>query len=299
MQTRQLRYFLDIAETQHLTQSAQNLFVTQSTLSHGLRQLEEQMGIKLFDRIGRGLKLSQAGAKFRVYAARALQEIETGRMALADLSGLQSGTLTVGVIPTFLQTLVPVTVARFSSIYPRLRVVVRNLRAGPIEEMLVGGQLDVGIAFLPTEREDLETEPLIEERMQLMVRRAHPLASRRSLALKSLTGVPLAMLPRAFSTRRLIDDNLREAGVTPLVQVEMESVEGLIEVSRWGDLACIVPELAARQALDMHTVQLHSPQILRQAGILWRRGAGRSRAAVEFAAMLQSADRSRPVQRPA
>ena len=104
MEIRQLRYFLDIAHTEHLTLSAQKLFVTQSTLSHGLRQLEEELGIKLFNRLGRGLKLSQAGAVFRVYAGRALQEIEAGRMALADMTGLQSGTLTMGVIPTFLNT---------------------------------------------------------------------------------------------------------------------------------------------------------------------------------------------------
>ena len=290
MEIRQLRYFLDIAETQHLTQSAQNLFVTQSTLSHGLRQLEDELGSPLFDRLGRGLRLSQAGAAFRVYAARALQEIEAGRMALADMAGLQSGTLTVGVIPTFLHTLVPSTVAAFSSAYPRVNVVVRDLLAGPIEELLVEGRLDVGIAFYPTEREDIETEPLFAEHLQLVVNRTHPLAGRRRLALKALAQVPLAMLPRAFATRRLIDDSLRQAGVAPLVRVEMESVEGLIEVCRWGDLACIVPERAALQAPDMHAVQLHSPQMLRHAGILWRRGAGRSQAALEFAALLRPAD---------
>ena len=85
MEIRQLRYFLDIAQTEHLTQSAHNLFVTQSTLSHGLRQLEQELGVDLFDRVGRRLRLSQAGLAFRVYAARALHEIEAGRMALADL----------------------------------------------------------------------------------------------------------------------------------------------------------------------------------------------------------------------
>lgn len=286
MEIRQLRYFLDIAETQHLTQSAQNLFVTQSTLSHGLRQLEEELGSPLFDRIGRGLRLSQAGATFRVYAARALQEIEAGRMALADMAQLQSGTLAVGVIPTFLRTLVPATVAAFSNAYPLVNVVVRDLRAGPIEELLVDGRLDVGIAFYPTERTEIETEPLFSESLQLVVNHDHPLAQQRTLSLNALAQVPLVMLPRAFTTRRLIDDSLRKAGVEPMVRVEMETVEGLIEVCRWGGLACIVPERAARQAADMHAVQLHSPEILRHAGILWRRGAGRSKAALEFAKLL-------------
>ena len=287
MEIRQLRYFLDIAQTEHLTQSAQNLFVTQSTLSHGLRQLEQELEIQLFDRLGRGLRLSQAGAAFRVHAARALQEIEAGRMALADMTSLQSGTLTVGVIPTFLHTLVPATVAAFSMLYPRVNIVVRDLRAGPIEEQLVEGQIDVGIAFYPAERDEIETEPLFKERMQLVVNRKHPLAHRRTLAVKDLARVPLAMLPRAFTTRRLIDDGLRRAGVVPEVRVEMESVEGLLDVCRWGDLASIAPERAARQASDLLAIDLHSPAMLRHAGILWRRGASRSRAALEFAALLR------------
>lgn len=287
MEIRQLRYFLDIAQTEHLTESAANLFVTQSTLSHGLRQLEDELGIRLFDRLGRGLKLSQAGAVFRLHAGRALQEIEAGRMALADMTGLQAGTLTVGVIPTFLNTLVPATVTAFSMKYPKVRLIVRDLRAGPIEEQLLAGELDVGVAFYPTEHEDIETEALFEESMQLVVNRAHPLSARKSLKVKALASVPLALLTRAFATRRLIDATLHQAGVTPLLRVEMESVESLIAACRYGDLACIVPERAARLAPDLHVIDLTAPKMVRHAGILWRRGASRSKAALEFVALLK------------
>lgn len=287
MEIRQIRYFLEIAQTEHLTQAAQQLFVTQSTLSHGLRQLEQELGVALFDRVGRGLRLSQAGWAFRTYAARALQEIEAGRMALADLGALQSGVLTVGVIPTFLHTLVPSAVAAFSAAYPGVSVVVRELRAGPIEEQLVEGQLDVGLAFYPTERPDIDTEPLFEERMQLVVNRAHPLAGVRMLPLQALAELPLAMLPRAFTTRRLIDACLEQAGVGVQVRVEMESVEGLIDVCRWGGLACIAPERAAQRAGDVCAIDLDSPAMVRHAGILWRKGASRSKASVEFATLLR------------
>jgi LysR family cyn operon transcriptional activator len=123
---RQLRYFLNIAQTEHLTTSAENLFVSQSTLSHGLLQL----GTQLFERLGRRLKLSQAGAEFRVYASRVLKEIEASRMALADLSGLQSGKLTVGAFPTFLNTVVPATVAVFNRAHPKVTIAIpgRNAR---------------------------------------------------------------------------------------------------------------------------------------------------------------------------
>ena len=208
--------------------------------------------------------------------------------ALADLTGLRSGTLTVGVIPTFLDTLVPSAVAAFHLKYPGVNVVVRNLLAGPVEEQLVAGQIDVGISFHPTERQEIENEHLFSERMQLVVQRGHPLARRRSLPLQALATVPLAMLPRAFATRRLIDDALRNADVVPSVRVQMESVEALIDACRWGDLASIVPERAARRATDLQVISLHAPQIVRQAGILWRRGASRSTAALEFAALLKT-----------
>jgi len=288
MDVRQLRYFLDIAATEHLTQSAQNLFVTQSTLSHGLRQLEQELGVALFERLGRGLKLSQAGAEFRAYAARALRELEAGRMALADLAGLQAGRLTVGAFPTFFNTVVPATVAAFSRAYPKVVVEVRDLRAVPIEEQLLRGELDLGIAFHPTVHAEIETEPLFEERMLLVVAPSHPLAGRRTLGMARLAGLPLALLSRSFATRKLIDESLRKAGVSATVQVEMESVDALLRVCRFGDLATIVPERAVRQASGLHAIQL-TPQLVRHAGLLWRRGASRSAAAREFATLLRAA----------
>jgi LysR family cyn operon transcriptional activator len=286
MEIRQLRYFLDIAKTEHLTQSATNLFVTQSTLSHGLRQLEEELNMALFDRLGRGLKLSQAGAEFRVYATRALKEIEAGRMALADLSGLQSGKLTVGAIPTFLNTVIPATVARFSQSHPKVMVEVRDLRAGSIEIQLLQGELDLGISFQPTEHIEIETEPLFDELMLLVVGPEHPLSKFDTLPLAALMDVPLALLPRSFATRRLIDHSLRQAGVTPYVRVEMDSVEALLGVCLLGNLASIVPERAAYQMPALHSIALTDPEMVRHAGILWRHGSSRSKAAQAFAGLL-------------
>lgn len=238
MEIRQLRYFLDIAGTEHLTQSAENLFVTQSTLSHGLRQLEEELGVSLFDRLGRGLRLSQAGEEFRGYASRSLKEIEAGRMALAGLSELQFGKLTIGVFPTFLNTVVPATVAAFAKAHPQLTIEVKDLRAGPIEDLLVRGDLDMGIGFHPSKHTDIEVEPLFDERMVLVVGKTHPLADRRSISLRQLAGLPLALLPRSFATRGLIDISLRKAGVEPSVSVQMESVEALFRRLSFWESCC-------------------------------------------------------------
>ena len=290
MELRQLRYFLSVAETEHLTRSADALFVTQSTLSHGLRQLEAELGVPLFDRLGRGLRLSQAGHAFRDHAARALQELEAGRQAVADMSALQTGTLQVGVIPTFLTRFVPDAVAAFSARYPGVQLTVRDLRSGQIEELRIAGRLDLGIAFHPASREEIEAEPLFEERMHLVVHQGHPLARRQRLRLAELAGVPLALLPASFATRRLIDAAFAQAGVTPLVRVEMESVDALLQACRSGPLATIAAEHAALHAgPDMRAAVLTEPRTVRRAGLLWRRGASRSAAAREFVALLRPA----------
>ena len=290
MELRQRRYFLSVAETEHLTQSAQALCVTQSTLSHGLRQLEGELGMPLFDRVGRGLKLSQAGISFRAYAARALQELDAGRMALADMAGLQAGTLTVGVIPTFLTLFIPDVVAAFSAAYPGVQVMVRDLRSGQIEELLSAGQLDLGIAFHPAHREEIAAEPLFDERMHLVVHRSHPLAQRRSMGMRELADVPLALLPASFATRRLIDDAFAQAQTKPLVRVEMESVDALLLACRHAPLATIAAEHAALNAGDgMCAIALNEPGAVRRAGVLWRDGASRSAAAQEFVALLKPA----------
>lgn len=287
MEIRQLRYFLDIAQTEHLTTSAKQLYVTQSTLSHGLRQMEEALGVQLFDRVGRGLKLSQAGMVFKDYAARALQELEAGRMALADLASLQAGRLTVGVIPTFLHTVVPAVVAQFNARYPQIHVVLRELLAPEIESLLVGGDLDMGIAFHPAEAEGIASEPLFEERMQLVAHPEHPLAQNQTLALQQLDGVPLVLLSRRFATRRLLESHWQAAGVRPLVRVEMESVHSLIEACRWGpQLASVVPDRAAAQSGHGLRVIPIEPPLLRMASLLWNARISRSPAAQAFAQML-------------
>ena len=101
--------------------------------------------------------------------------------------------------------------------------------------------------------------------------------------MKDLAQVPLAMLPRAFATRRLVDDSLRAAGVVPQVRVEMESVEGLLDVCRWGDLACIAPERAARQAVICTPLNCAHPP---WCGTRAFCGAGALRAAAQLVAAL-------------
>src|SRR5882757_6169063 len=194
MELRHLRYFLRIAELNNLTRAAEQTFVTQSTLSHALRQLEDELGTPLFDRVGRNIRLTKAGQLFRDYAARAINEVGRGITALHEVRGLEGGTLNIGVIPIFSLPHVPHTVAAFAALHPKVRIVVQELRSRALEDMLAAGHLDLGIAFHPASRDEVESEYFFDERLVLVVGRAHPLAAKRVLPVNALDKFSLALL---------------------------------------------------------------------------------------------------------
>ncbi len=290
MLLRQLQYFLDLAETEHLTKTASNLFVTQSTISHGISQLENELGVQLFERIGRGLAISQAGMKFKPYAIKALDELSAGRMELLELTSLQKGLLTVGVIPTFLTSIIPLVVTKFTKMYPGIDISIRDMRADLIEEQLICASLDLGIAFHPTKRAEITADHLFDEKLVLLVGSDHKLAKLNVINIKDLANVPLCLLPKTYATRRLIDDSFKKAKVIPKISVEIESVNSLIETSSYGNLATIVPERAVPSVKKFQVIELKNPTPIRRAGILRRKGASTNRICTAFIDTLKTID---------
>jgi LysR family transcriptional regulator, cyn operon transcriptional activator len=287
MDIRQLTYFVDLAHTQHVGKSAARLFVTQSTLSHGLRQLEEDIGLQLFERVGRNIQLATSGKLFLAFASRALAELESGRMAMSDLSELKTGALRIGVIPTFLNELVAQAVAHFSERYQGISVAIESLRADEIERLLSEGRLDVGIAFFPAAREGIETDVLFGEKLLAVCAKTNMLSARNTISFRELAKHRLALLPQTYSTRRLIDSGFEKHGLKPRVCVQMESINGLLSACSKSTLVTVVPERAVAKSPHLHVLALTNPALLRQAGILWRKGASKSLAALTFVDVLK------------
>ncbi|HWI79236.1 MAG TPA: LysR substrate-binding domain-containing protein, partial [Ramlibacter sp.] len=202
---RQLQYFLAVAETLHFSKAAERVFVTQPTLSHQLAELEAQIGAPLFDRAGKNVRLTQAGEIFRAYAKRSLDEIEAGANALAELEGLRRGELRIGVTQSFVRRLMPPIIGEFLERHPAVHLRVSDLPAIQIERQLSEGLLDLGIAFAPSVLEDTELEPILEDRLLLVVRADHRLAGKAQVRMAELEGVALVLLSRDYSTRQLVD----------------------------------------------------------------------------------------------
>jgi LysR family cyn operon transcriptional activator len=287
MELRHLRYFLAIVELNNLSRAAEKMCVAQSTLSHALSQLEEELGIALFDRVGRNIRLTQAGRVFHECAARTCNEAIRAKRAMRDLNELDAGTFTLGAIPVFPLSFLPRAVSSFCQRYPKVRIVVQDLLAAELEEKLALGALDLGIAFHPASRNDVESEYLFSERLVLAVGRGHPFAQKHRVQWKTLDSIPLALLTPKFSTRILIEDAFRAASAQLRVAVEMDTTESLLAVAADGQLATIVPERAGAAFECINLIPITHPELSRKLGLLWPKGTGRTRVATTFAEMLK------------
>jgi LysR family transcriptional regulator, cyn operon transcriptional activator len=290
IELRHLRYFLAVAEAAHFTKAAAKLHITQPTLSHQIRQLEGQLNLPLFDRVGRRVKLTAAGELLLPHARRVLRELDEAQTALGELHGLKRGSLRVGIMQTVNACVIPEIVSRFSAANPGVRVTCSEMAVDEIESGLESGKLDLGISFMPATRATLEGERLFTEELVLVARAGHPLTQRRSVKIRELAAVPLVLLSSKYCTRQLIDRSLAEAKTQPEIRVEMNSIESILATIRQSDLASVLPLLAlCRGEERLATVPLTDPKPNRSVGLLWLRGAQRRAAAQAFATVAEQA----------
>jgi LysR family cyn operon transcriptional activator len=290
MEFRHLRYFLAVADALHFTKAAEGLHLSQPALSAQVKQLEQEVGVPLFDRLGRSVQLTRAGTIFREHAGRALREMELAQAAIAEEEGLQRGALTIGVVQTVNAYLIPEIVARFSTLHPQVSLKLDELSGPDIEAGVGSGSLDMGIGFVPVTSDRIESRSLFEEDFVLIASPRHRLAKRRQLALSALADESLILLPGIFCTRRLLDASFARVGVQPKVIVEMNSVEGIMATVLTSKLATVLPRLSL--GIGRHNVlrgiPLKNPTPRRGVGLLWKKGGYRSGAVKALAEQVQT-----------
>jgi LysR family cyn operon transcriptional activator len=282
MELRHLRYFVAIADAGTMARAAERVFVTQSTLSHQLAQLEDEVGCALFERIGRTLRLSDAGRELLGHARGALAQVEEGRRAVSNAQALATGSLRVGVIHTFVTGLIPQVAAAFVKAHPGVRLQVVELTAIEIEAQVADGALDLGVAFYPAASDAVMGEHLFEDVLRLAVPTSHALAQRATVRFGELAELPLAMLGPRYATRRMLDGHFRRAGVQPRIVVEIDSIDALQCVVEQGVAAAFLPGRSARRSARVRLLDVTHPKPVRPAGLVWRRSSYRSAAAVAF-----------------
>jgi LysR family cyn operon transcriptional activator len=289
MELRHLRYFDAIAETLNFTRAAERLHVTQSTLSHQIKQLEDELGTPLFHRGARQVRMTEAGEILRSHMTPALEQIDLGLQALRAPAESITASIRLGTTSSFNTRMVPGCVATLLNHYPGIQVTVEELSAGAIIKRLAGARIDLAVAYRPVGDSELWFEPLYNEELRLVVSMRHPLARRRRVRMVELHQVRMVLLSRQFLTRKLLDECFEQAGARPLVAAQMNSVGPMIELVRQTDLAGIIAETAVSQSADLRVIPLEDPTPIRTPGMMWHKGATRSPVLKHFAEIIRRA----------
>ncbi len=287
MELRHLRYFLAVAAHCHFRNAADELLVSQPTLSQQIKDLERELGAALFERVGRGVRLTQAGEAFRDYARRALAVLEEGQAVLNEFDDLLRGCLTVGVVQTVSTYLIPKVVARFASAHPQINLKVEELSATEVENGVLTGSLDVGISFAPTTHREFDVEKLFEEQLVLALHPDHPLSSRKRIRVSNLSTESFCLLDRSFCTRRLIEECFRDGQARLSIAVEMNSVAGIKATVEAGGPPTILPHLGVVSSPILKCVELQKPTPSRTLCILQCKGHAQIRARDMFVSELK------------
>lgn len=283
MLLRHLRYLLAVADHGGFTRAAEVLHVSQPTLSQQIRQLEETLGVSLFDRTSRTVRPTDAGLAYIECARRVLVELAAGKRALHDVKDLSRGTLRLAMAPTFMAYVLGPLVRDYIAQFPNIRLEIFELSMGDIEKGLVDDSLDIAVAFDQVRNADIESIPAFVETLGLMVGRAHPLYDcQEALTTDQLAELDFALLTPDFATRICIDEYFTRVKITPKVTIQVNSVNTLLEVIRNTAVATILPEPIATQDRALHKLALVDKAPQRGVSILRRKNNYHSAASVAF-----------------
>ena len=289
MELQQLRYFVAVADTGKFTAAAQDLHVAQPSISKQVRKLEDELGAVLFERRRTGVGLTDAGAILLPWAKRMLADLDGARSEVAGLATLERGRLSVGATPSLSTVLLPRVLAAFHSEHPGIRLTVVEAGSRDLVDRLAAGELDLALVILPVPREELfETTPLIREELVLAVARKHPLASRKTVRVGDLRGVPLVMFRDGYDLRSATIAACEQAGFHPTFAVEGAEMDGVLRMAAAGVGVAVVPRMVVEPGGPLVAVRLAQPTLSRSVGVAFRRDRHHSRAADAFVARLRA-----------
>ena len=292
MQLAQVEGFLEVARRANLSRAAETLYITQPALTARLRSLEAEVGSPLFRRGRRGMVLTDAGRVFLPYAERALRALQEGASAIERLP--LTDELVLGAAPAISTYVLPRLLVRFESEHPAVRLSVRTGHSEEILDMVVRGDVQVGLAR-ELHHPSLETLALYEDELVLVVEPGHPLARSRRVTLDRVRDARLILFDRTSSYYDLTNALFRPAGTLPRGVLELDHIDAAKQMVLAGLGVALLPTTAVAGELRIGALRrielVGTPRIERRIAALRRLDdEARSPAAVAFWAQLRAFD---------
>lgn len=271
MELRQIKYFIEVAKREHVTEAAEALHVAQSAVSRQISNLEEELGVNLFIREGRNVKLTPIGKIFLEHMKRALNVIDQAHQIVEEYTEPEKGTIHIG-FPTSLSTyILPKAIFNFRKQYPDVKFELHQGSYNDLLQSVISGDINIAVLGpLPAKSKKIKSTVLFTEDIVALLPSTHYLAKRSAISLTELCDESFVLFPEGYVLRDVIIEGCIRGGFEPEVNFvgeDMDSIKGLVSA---GLGITLVPEVTLIDCLPRETVsvRIKNPQIRRSVGAI-------------------------------
>lgn len=290
MELRQLKYFVMSAEYLNFSEAAKHLYITQSTLSQQIKQLENELGFPLFLRNSRHIILTEAGEEFLPFAQKTIQDAEDGVQRLFDLQNVKAGTLRVGVTYS-LSSVLTEGLLRFMKQYPDVKLEICYETVNSLLVLLKARKLDFVLSYKPVnEMPEIDTISLFENSLSAVVSSSHPLAERKKITLSELQTTSLVLPSRELQARMMLERLMEGKDFVLTSQVELNETNILLQLVATGNYVTVLSASAVFGSKRFKAVPLDEPGNIMEASMLTLKGTYQKASAKEFIDILLDTD---------
>jgi DNA-binding transcriptional LysR family regulator len=289
----QLRIFVAVARLGNFTRAAERLNLSQPSLSLHIRQLEQDLSVRLLDRSTRSVALTRTGEEFLPTAERLLDDFQSAVASVADLAARRRGRVAVAVLPSVAAELLPRAIALLRERHPDIGVSLRDDVAEHIPARVRGGEVDFGLGTIDGLDADIYGAPLISDALIAVLPPGHPLADAAKTNWRALAKYPFVAMSRDSSVRRLTEQAFARNGLVLEPAFEAKYISTAIGIIANGLGLGTLPSsvVAMVQQAGLAHAEIHGPLIKRRIGIITRRGRSLSPAAEALVAALKTVAR--------
>jgi LysR family transcriptional regulator, cyn operon transcriptional activator len=288
MELYQLRGFVTIARMGNLTKAAEKLNLTQPALSIQIKQLEAEFGEALFERIGRGLKLSPVGKKMLPRAEQVISAAAEMKNELEDIETLKTGNIMVGSNDSNCLQILPQVIAEFRNLYPGVQINLNNSHSKDIVNWVKQGSIELGIVTIPAETKGLTTVRLYQREDVLIFPPGHPLENKSHIDVSDLTEYPLLVLNNESISHQGLLQTLEQANALPAQILHVGSIEVIKKYTEIGLGISVIPRLNVTSEESTGELNTRALSWLPKfdAGVIYAENRHLSPAAREFLKIL-------------
>lgn len=289
MELRQLRYFVAVAEAGTISRAAARCGVMQPSVSQQLLKLEDALGVALFDRLGRGVALTEAGRALLPRSRQILAQAQEIEAHVRDDLSDGRGRLAIGAIPTMAPYLVPALIAKLRRDYPECEIIVREDLTQNLVEAIADNDLDLAIMSSPIEHDLIDLEVVGREALLVVAPAKHPLCASGSITLSDLRLQPTITLHEMHCLGRQISEFCSLRKLAGNVVCRMTQIDTLLEFVRLGLGISIVPAMVAahHRSTGLRFLTLKREAPMRDIALAWRSGRTRSKLSRRFAELVR------------